>query len=175
MTPIEGERRIILANAADIALKAANGAVNSVRAIVHVPEGLAVGVGRGHEEAAGEFPVELRLQCVVVGTGTHELESDVAGKLIEGPQWLICSRRCRAGLRCGIEVVNGRQVYAVIAHVGRLSHEFERQRPLHTEVPRFRVRFPEIQIDHCVVLAQETCGSDFADNRNNPVGGDVGD
>src|SRR6266478_3974338 len=52
MPPVKSQRRIIAANAANVILEPANRAVDCVGSFIHVPKGLAVSIGRGHQEAA---------------------------------------------------------------------------------------------------------------------------
>src|SRR4029077_4317549 len=97
----------------------ANRAVDGVGSFIHVPKCLAVGVGRGHEEAAGELAVQLCLKRIVVRARAQELESNVPSQPVEGKERPVLVRGNGARKRGCVQIIDGWQIYAVVAYVGR--------------------------------------------------------
>ncbi len=175
MPPVKGQRSVVTANAANVILEPADGAVDGVRPLIHISQGFAICVSRGHEKAARESSVQLGLKGVVVRTGSHELESDVAGEPVQSEERPVLVGCRAARKRCSVQIIDGRQIHAVIAHIRHFRDELPRQGTLHGEIPGLRVRLTELQIHHSVVLSEETGSSDFTDHWNKAVRGNVRD
>jgi len=129
MPPVKGQRSIVAANAADVILEPADGAVDGVRTFIYVSKGFAIGVGCGHEKAAGESSVQLGLKGVVIRAGSHELEGNIARQREERPSGISSSSSM-----CRVQIVDSGQIYAMIADISRFQDKFRGQSVLDGQI-----------------------------------------